>query len=222
MFPAQKPSTQHFTEIDDIVDDIVLLKNGGACLIIEITASNFALLSKRDQDTKIYAYAAFLNSLTFPVQILIRNKRVDITSYLKLLEEQETKTENPLLIKQIRLYREFIHEMVKINVVLNKAFYIIITYSPLEGGVANTVSPGKNTSPKEEHIINAKKSLHGKADTIHAQVRRFAMSTKTLEKKELVKLFYDIFNENEGTFDSTHIDENLQAVFVKSNAVSQK
>lgn len=106
MFPAHKSSTQQFTEIDDIVEDIVLLRNGSACTIIEITASNFALLSKRDQDTKIFSYAAFLNSLTFPVQILIRNKRVDVTSYLKLLEEQENKTTNSLLARQIQLYRE--------------------------------------------------------------------------------------------------------------------
>ena len=46
MFPAQKSSTQQFTEIEDIAEDIVLLKNGGACLVIEITASNFALLSQ--------------------------------------------------------------------------------------------------------------------------------------------------------------------------------
>ena len=44
------------------------------------------------------------------------------------------------------------------------------------------------------------------------------MSTKTLEKKDLVKLFFEIFNESaEGEFDASHIDENIKAVFVKSN-----
>ncbi len=218
MFPAQKSSTQQFTEIDDIVDEVVLLKNGNACSIIEITASNFALLSKRDQDTKIFSYAAFLNSLTFPVQILIRNKRVDVTSYLKLLEEQEGKTANPLLIRQIQLYRQFIHDMVKINVVLNKSFYVIISYSPLEGGATNVVSSGKNVSSRDAHILSAQKSLRSKIDAMHGQIRRFAMSTKTLEKKDLVKLFFEIFNESaEGEFDASHIDENIKAVFVKSN-----
>ncbi len=219
MFPAQKSSTQQFTEIDDIIDEVVLLKNGSACSIIEITASNFALLSKRDQDTKIFSYAAFLNSLTYPVQILIRNKRVDVTSYLKLLEEQEGKTTNPLLVRQIQLYRQFIHEMVKINVVLNKTFYVIVSYSPLEGGVAGVATSGKNISSRDAHIMNAQKSLRSKTEAMHGQVRRFAMSTKTLEKKDLVKLFFEIFNESaEGEFDTSHVDENLKAVFVKSNS----
>lgn len=223
MFSAQKSSTQQFTEIEDIVEDIVLLRNGSACIIIEITASNFALLSKRDQDTKIFSYAAFLNSLTFPVQILIRNKRVDVTNYLKLLEEQQEKTSNPLLIKQIQLYRQFIHEMVKINVVLNKTFYVIISYSPLEGGATSAVTMSKSLSAKDVRAVSAQKALRSKAEAIHGQVRRFAMSTKTLEKKELVKLFFEIFNESaEGEFDTSHVEDNLKSVFVKSNAAGQK
>jgi len=51
-------STQKFTEIVDIVDDIVILEGGTACIVIEITASNFALLSEKEQDAKIYAYAS--------------------------------------------------------------------------------------------------------------------------------------------------------------------
>ena len=45
---AQKihSSTQKFTEIIDFVDQLVILEGGSACMIIEITASNFALLSK--------------------------------------------------------------------------------------------------------------------------------------------------------------------------------
>ncbi len=216
--PAQKAhaTTQQFTEIVDIVDEIVLLRGGNACIIIEITASNFALLSQRDKDTKIYSYAAFLNSLTFPVQILIRNKRVDITNYLKILEEEEKRTANPMLARQIMLYREFIHEMVKINVVLNKTFYVILPYSSLEGGNAGSLPGQKNMSAKEIAFLNAKKALTIKAESVHGQLRRFALSTKTLEKKELIKLFYDIFNENtEGEFDTANIAENLKSVFVK-------
>ncbi len=128
---AQKihASTQKFTEIVDFVDNIVILEGGGACIVIEITASNFALLSQREQDTRIYSYASLLNSLSFPIQIIIRNKRMDISSYLKELEEMEKTTKSPQLKTHIRLYRTFVHEMITVNVVLNKAFYIVIPYA---------------------------------------------------------------------------------------------
>lgn len=216
--PAQKihSSTQQFTEVEDIVDNIVLLRGGNACLVIEITASNFALLSRRDQDTKIFSYATFLNSLTFPIQILIRNKRVDVSSYLKLLDDHQQKTQNQMLAQHIRLYKEFVHEMVKINVVLSKTFYVVIAYSSLEAGAANLAQHPKNMSQKDLFVMQAQKVLQNKADTVHSQLRRFAVSTKTLEKEELVQLFYDLFNENtEGEFNAAGIEETINTPIVR-------
>jgi hypothetical protein len=67
MAAQQRGSTQAFIEVVDIIDSLVVLKNGNACVIIEVTASNFALLSKAEQDSRIYAYASLLNSLSFPI-----------------------------------------------------------------------------------------------------------------------------------------------------------
>ncbi len=196
---AQKhTSTQSFTEVIDIFDEIVLLQGGSACLIIEITASNFALLSEQEQSARIYAYASLLNSLTFPIQILIRNKRIDISSYLKELEAQQLATKNELLKKHIQLYKDFIAEMIRVNVVLNKAFYISIPFSSLEAGIAG-VAIGKSKGTKADasrqaFIQAAEKSLAGKAQSVLSQLSKLAVQAKVLEKEELVKLFYDIFN----------------------------
>ena len=196
---AQKihATTQKFTEIVDFIDNIVILEGGNACIVIEITASNFALLSQREQDTRIYSYASLLNSLSFPIQIIIRNKRMDITSYLKELEEMEKTTKSPQLKIHIKLYRTFVHEMITVNVVLNKAFYIVIPYSALEGGVG---ASAQNTTQKKASQVElvaekAKKSLQTKADSVLVQLQKFAMSARILEKEDLIKLFYDIYNE---------------------------
>ena len=69
-------STQRFIEVEDIQENIVMLRGGSACLVIEVQATNFALLSRDEQAGKIAAYAQLLNSLTFPIQILVRNKKV--------------------------------------------------------------------------------------------------------------------------------------------------
>src|ERR1035437_3399966 len=88
--PARNlPSTQKFIDITDIADDIVILGGGNACLVIEVSATNFALLSPDEQDAKIYAYASLLNSLSFPIQIVIRSKKIDISNYLKLLDTEK-------------------------------------------------------------------------------------------------------------------------------------
>src|SRR5437868_6138881 len=90
-------STQKFTEIKLIKDNIVLFTAGNACAVIEVQASNFSLLSKEEQDIKIYSYASLLNSLSFPLQILVRNKKLDITNYLTTLDDAAGKTQNERL-----------------------------------------------------------------------------------------------------------------------------
>lgn len=74
--PAQTPikaSTQDHLNIEDIKDDIIMLKDGSCCIILQTNAVNFNLLSEAEQEAIIFAYAGLLNSLSFPVQIFIRS-----------------------------------------------------------------------------------------------------------------------------------------------------
>jgi len=196
---AQKihATTQKFTEIVDFADDIVILEGGNACMIIEITASNFALLSKREQDSRIFAYAGLLNSLSFPVQILIRNRRMDISLYIHELEEVITNTKNPQLAAYVEYYAAFVKEMVTVNVVLNKSFYIVVPFSSLEMGVTGaTQTQPKKQSQKDSFIESARKILQNKANSLLGQLQKFATSARILEKEDLIKLYYEIYNED--------------------------
>lgn len=202
-------STQKFIEIEDINDRIVMLKGGNACTIVEVQATNFALLSQAEQAGKIAGYAQLLNSLTFPVQIVIKNKKVDITSYLKLLESEAKNTKNEKLALQISLYHDFIQEIVKVNTVLDKKFYLVIGYSALEK-TATQAMKGSETSSL------AKASLQAKSEMLLTQFARLSLAARVLEKEELVKLFYEIFNENVGQ--AAGIDQTYNTAVVRPSA----
>ncbi|PIZ99973.1 MAG: hypothetical protein COX78_01185 [Candidatus Levybacteria bacterium CG_4_10_14_0_2_um_filter_35_8] len=211
---AQKihATTQRFTEVEDIVDDIVLFQGGSAALIIEVTATNFALLSSEEQDSKIYSYAALLNSLSFPIQIIVRSKKLDISSYLKLLDVQAKAIQNDLLANQIRLYRDFVQELVKVNTVLDKKFYVCIPYSYMEKGVG-AAATGDRKNTKSAFLEQAKTALHSKAEGIHSQVARLNLRAKTLEKEELIKLFYETYNDQ--SVETNQITDNLRTPVVR-------
>lgn len=214
---AQKihATTQKFTEIVDFGEDIVVFEGGNACMIIEITASNFALLSKREQDSRIFAYAGLLNSLSFPIQILIRNRRMDITQYIHELEGVIETTKNPQLQAYVEYYAGFIKEMVTVNVVLNKQFYIVLPFSSLEMGVTGAAqSTRKSPSQNDEFIIEARKALETKANSLLGQLQKFATSAKILQKEELIKLFYEVYNEVSEA-DMSQLQEGANASIVK-------
>lgn len=181
-------STQKFTEVQDIKEDIVILEGGYASLIIEIQAVNFDLLSQDEKAARIFSYASLLNSLSYPIQIIIRNKKIDIGSYLKLLETEEIKAKDTEMAKLIKSYQEFVGELIKINTVLDKKFYISLSFSGLELGVGSVVKKG-------DFFLEAKASLHTRAESLLEQLGRLSLRAKILDKESLVKLFYDIYNQ---------------------------
>jgi len=215
-------STQKFTEIKEISEDVVILNGSNACLIIEVQASNFSLLSKEEQDTKIFSYASLLNSISFPIQILIRNKKLDISSYIKLLETEIEKAAIPKenqdpaqaekLSSYIRSYKDFVSELVKVNIVLDKEFYIVIPYSFLEKGIGATAQIAKG-GKNNDFAANAKATLRTKAQSLLNQLARLNLRAKVIEKGELIKLFYSIFNED---FEETsEVEANLKTTVIK-------
>src|SRR5437764_9433356 len=113
-----KATTQKFIEVEEIKENIALLHGGNACIIIQVTATNFALLSREEQDGKMFAYASLLNSLSFPIQILVKSKKVQILPYLKLLDTEIKKSANPRIGSFIQQYRDFVENMVTVSSVL--------------------------------------------------------------------------------------------------------
>ncbi|OGD62770.1 hypothetical protein A2160_04930 [Candidatus Beckwithbacteria bacterium RBG_13_42_9] len=194
-----RASTQQFLEIEDIQDDIVLLQDGSCALILQVNAVNFGLLSEGEQDALIYAYAGLLNSLSFPTEILIRSQKKDVSAYLQLLKEQEAKLKKPILVEQMKMYREFVETTVKENDVLDKKFYVSIPFSPLELGVSSTLMqtarPKKGLPfPKSYILERAKTNLYPKRDHLIGQLSRLGLRSKQLSTQELLQLFYSIYN----------------------------
>lgn len=211
---TKQATTQKFTEIVDIVDSVVVMSGGAASMVIEVVASNFALLSPEEQQSKLYAYAGLLNSLTFPVQILVRNKRVDVSSYIKELAEAESATTNPLLAKHISMYKQFVSNLVKVNVVLNKTFYLVIPFSSLEAGFGGAKHMVQTTPEDIKNIADtANKILRSKAESLRGQINKFALSSKILGKEELTHLFYDIYNDQ--TIDMTEALKDINQTLIK-------
>ncbi len=203
-----KTSTQSFTEIKEIKEDIVVFTNNTACLIIEAFATNFALLSQDEQNAQISAYSAFLNSLSYPTQILVLNKRVDITSYVTLLEKEIQLPSNQHVKAYLEQYKNFVEQLVKQNAVLDKKFYVTIPYSGYEGGMPEAITSTVKLTSDEHFFSNAKTALHTKADGMKAQLSRLNMQTRILHDEQIIELFRALYNPES----ETHIQKGENVV----------
>ena len=191
-------TTQEHLDIVDIKDDLIVLKNGNVCIVMETSAVNFYLLSNMEQESKIYAFAGLLNSLNFYVQVLIRTESIDISRYLKHIDEYKAKQASPKIKYQIDIYRKFIKDLIVKNNVLDKHFYIIIPYlawNPKRPSLVKQFFGKEPTINNVDNLISqAKVRLYPRRDHITKQIARMGIHSKQLTTSDLVKLFYSAYN----------------------------
>lgn len=183
------PNTKDFVPVSRVEENTVILNDGSVAMVIQTSAVNFDLLSEQEQLAIIGSFAAFLNSLSFSVQILIRSKKLDISHYLNTLKEAERKQHNPLLQLMMQHYRAFVAAIIRDNEVLDKQFYVIIAVSPIELGVVKTTD--------EKSLEKALTILNPRRDHILKQLSRIGLKSDQLDDERLIRLFYDIYNDEE-------------------------
>ncbi len=226
---AIKGSTQEHLPIEDIIDGTVILKDGSCAAVLQISSVNFDLLSEREQSALVFAYGGILNSLNFPIQIVISSSTKDVSIYLNNLRKLEENQSNPLLKDRISFYRKFIEETVKRNDVLSKSFYMVIPFSVLELGIKSMSSqvlgglpfmPQKTVKElpfsKDYILEKAKASLEPKKDHLSRLFSRLGLEIRALNTKELIELFYKIYNED------TEPNQKIQTLNYDSPMVTTK
>ncbi len=180
-------STQEHIPIKAIHDDLVILNDGSAALVLQTGAVNFDLLSENEQLAIISSFAAMLNSLSFSIQIVIRSKRLDITHYIESIKKMEDAQTNPLLKEMTKKYRVFVETLTSENEVLDKQFYLVISVSYLEIGLVNNI---------EKDLQKAITLLTPRRDHIIKQLARIGLKATQLDNQKLIRLFYDFYNES--------------------------
>lgn len=203
-----RSSTQLFTEIADVDRDLVLFSDGSVALVIATTAVNFGLLSEKEQDAIIYSYAGLLNSLSFPIQIIIQTIHKDISAYLGLLEDKEKIQKNPKLTKSIHSYRSFVSSMVKERVVLDKKFYIVLPFTAIELGISASplFNSKKSGLPFDKSYIldRAEIVLIPKKDHLVRLLARVGLRASQLSSEQLIKLYFNAYNAGSPSPDVSH------------------
>lgn len=202
--PAKKlnvPSTQAFLDILEIKDDVIVLKDGTLRAVLIISSVNFSLKSDDEQVAVIQAYTQFLNTLNFPLQIVIQSRKLNIDEYLERLKQVEKTQPNELLKIQIAEYRSFVSELVEIADIMNKRFYGIVPYQEGKSGpkrffrrTVEAFSPTTVIHLKQEKFQKLRFELMKRVDYVTDGLNSAGLKAVPLDTQSLIELFYNTYN----------------------------
>lgn len=205
--PANPNTTQNSLLFSEIRDNMVVMNDGSFRAVIACKSINFDLMSSKEREGIEYSYQNFLNSLYFPVQILIRSQRVDIGPYIERLTNIRRDQENMLLNVLTDDYIDFIDTLSQEANIMDKSFYVIIPYWP--HGDINTVKRSSKSlfgtifggTPKQRAIVvdhaqyeKAKDEVKNHVDAVMSGLFQLGVKCVQLSTKELGELYYNFYN----------------------------
>ena len=194
-------SSQKYISVEEIKNDIVVLRNRSLRAVLLASSINFELKSTEEQEAIIVGYQNFLNSLDFPIQILISSKKLDINPYLNMLEKYKKEQTGELMRLQITEYANFIKNLTEVSQIMSKRFYVVVPFYPIEsveGGfltkLMDTFNPKQKITENVEMFETYKNQLWQRVDQVSAGLSSLGIKTTVLKTEELVELLFSSYN----------------------------
>jgi hypothetical protein len=195
------PQTQQYLDIAEITNDMVIMKDGTVRGVHLVSSINFALKSQEEQEATIQGYMTFLNSLEFPIQIVIQSRKMNIDDYMNELAEQQRKTKNDLLRSQIADYRNFVQELVVLGEIMQKRFYLVVPYDPVTNKrkgfftrMGEAISPAAAAKLNDKQMNDRIEQLSRRMDIALGQLSSMGLSAMRLDTQALIELYYTVYN----------------------------
>ncbi len=193
--------TQQYLDVAEVKEDVIVLKNGSMRVVLAVSAINFDLKATDEQEAIISQYQNFLNSVDFPLQVLISSRKLNIDTYIEFLTDQEKQQKTELMRLQISEYKNFITQLVSMSDIMDKAFYLIVPFSPIENqeksffsNFSNMINPKRGILEKRETFETYKSQLYQRVDHLTAGLSGIGVKLVPLKTKELIELLFNSYN----------------------------
>jgi type IV secretory pathway VirB4 component len=211
-------STQNSLLISEIKDGVVVMKDGSLRGVVLGSAINFELMNPAEQDAVEFAYQNFVNSLHYPIQIVIQSRKIDLDGYLEKLDGLRNEQQNELLGFLMEDYIANIRALIEEVNIMDKQFYVVVPYfPPVEGkqnislvaGLQEAFQPTPSITVSEENYQDYKTELSQRMALVSSGLTQIGIRAIALGTQELIDLYYGFYNpdvaNNEKLIDTAQI-----------------
>lgn len=201
--PKNAPGVQKFIAVKEIKNNTVILKDNTLKAVCACSSINFELLSSQEQEAVTARFQEFLNSLDFPLQIIVASRKFNVENYLNQIKNLEKTQTNELLRIQTGEYINFIQSFVEFANIMNKSFYAVIPFSAIESRDESFMDKIKNiitaTKPKkqdyeEEKFNQYKTQLDQRTNLVIQGLQGLGIKAMPLNNEQLTELYFESYN----------------------------
>ena len=115
-------SMKSFIGISNITDNYIINNKNQKIVLLEVQPINFNIKTEDEQNSIIYGFQKFLNSIDFPIQILIASENISLEDHFNALRSKLRTGFNKLFND----YQNFIKNSISVNEIKNRKFYIVV------------------------------------------------------------------------------------------------
>lgn len=202
---AAAKTTQSFLRLSEIKSDTVVVDDGTLRAILAVSSTNFDLKSQDEQNSIIFNFQRFLNSLDFSIQIVMQSRKMEIGNYLEKIKQIAEKQTNELLRVQTTEYAEFISRLIENASIMNKNFYVVVPLGQSvfakAPGFFSRVFGGGQAKASKERIENFEKNrleLNNRVNSVMANLGGIGIKAVRLKTEEIIQLYYNSYNFESG------------------------
>lgn len=198
---SKKKSTQQYLDIAEIRENTLIMRDGTLRSVIMASSINFALKSEDEQNAIISSYVGFLNNIDTQLQIVVQSRELNIDNYLETLGQKGKEQTNELLKMQTTEYIQYINELISLGKIMNKRFYVIVSYNPLSdkqkgffSRLVESFKPSTLIKMKEEKFLRRRSDLTRRTEKIIGGLASMSVNAVQLDTQSLIELFYNTYN----------------------------
>lgn len=174
--------------LEAIEEGLVRLAGGQYRAVLEVGGLNFGLQGEAEQEAVVAGYAAFLNSLSFPVQVLVRVQPTDIDGYIGELERRARHELPDDLAGLARDHVAFVRRLARNRTLLERRFYLVVPAHDDASAGRRGWSFGRRAAGLDGAA--ARKQLTFHCEEVARQLGRCGLAVRRLGNEELAQLYY--------------------------------
>jgi hypothetical protein len=179
--------------LEAIEDAVVRLTGAHHRAVLEVGAVDFALQGEVELEALVAGFAAFLNGLTHPIQVLVRVLPVDLDAYLGRLEARAR--ELPAALARLALdHAAFVRGLAREHTQLERRFYIVVPAdAPARpaGSWPRLLWPFGRRPDRGPDAAAARRQLAFRCAEVARQLGRCGLPVRRLDTLELARLFHE-------------------------------